>query len=160
MHPQTKGDKIRSGYLTRAFLGAQKRAEVLHNACILGVQQRGAAPGRSSLGLRRGAAARGCAEQLCGAVQWWGGCVGAQRGAAQGRSSVGLCRAAVWGGAVVGGLCRGAAAWGCAGAQRVAAQGRSAGLCRGAAWGCAGAPQRGAVQGRSSVGRRSGGGAV
>ena len=33
--PQTKGDKIRSGYLTLAFLGAQKRAETLHHPCIL-----------------------------------------------------------------------------------------------------------------------------
>ena len=31
-----RGDKIRSGYLTLAFSGAQKRAELLHNPCILG----------------------------------------------------------------------------------------------------------------------------
>ena len=60
-----------------------------------GAQQRGAAQGcssvglrrgaavwgcagvQSSVGLRRGAAAWGCTEQLCGAAQWWGGCVGA-----------------------------------------------------------------------------------
>ena len=29
-------DKIRSGHLTRAFSGAQKRAELLRNPCILG----------------------------------------------------------------------------------------------------------------------------
>ena len=41
--PNTKrGDKIRSGYLTLAFSGAQKRAELLHNPCILGdPQQKG-----------------------------------------------------------------------------------------------------------------------
>ena len=39
----TKGNKIRSGYLTLAFLGAQKRAEMLCHPCILGdPQQRGA----------------------------------------------------------------------------------------------------------------------
>ena len=32
----TKGNKIRSGYLTPAFSGAQKRAELRHNPCILG----------------------------------------------------------------------------------------------------------------------------
>ena len=36
---QTKGDKITSGCLTFAFLGAQKRAEVLCNPCILGGPQ-------------------------------------------------------------------------------------------------------------------------
>ena len=37
-----KGDKIRIGCLTLAFSGAQKRAEMLHNPCILGgLQQRG-----------------------------------------------------------------------------------------------------------------------
>ena len=35
-----RGEKIRSGYLTLAFSGAQKRAEVLHNLCILGGPQR------------------------------------------------------------------------------------------------------------------------
>ena len=35
-----RGDKIRSGYLTFAFSGAQKRAEVLRNPCILGDPQR------------------------------------------------------------------------------------------------------------------------
>ena len=35
-----RGKKIRSGYLTRAFLGAQKRAELLRNPCILGDPQR------------------------------------------------------------------------------------------------------------------------
>ena len=40
--PQTKGDKIRSGYLTPASSGAQKRAEMLRHPCILGgPQQRG-----------------------------------------------------------------------------------------------------------------------
>ena len=34
--PQTKGDNIRSGYLTSAFSGARKRAEVLRHPCILG----------------------------------------------------------------------------------------------------------------------------
>ena len=34
--PQTKGDKIGIGYLTPAFSGAQKRAEVLRHPCILG----------------------------------------------------------------------------------------------------------------------------
>ena len=32
-------DKIRSGYLTFAFSGAQKRAELLRNPCILGDPQ-------------------------------------------------------------------------------------------------------------------------
>ena len=79
------------------------------------------------MGLRRGAAAWGCAG-----VQ--------QRGAAQGRSSVGLQRAAVWGGAVVGGLCRGVAALGCTGAQLMGGRGlrglrggRAVGWCRGVA---------------------------
>ena len=54
----------------------------------------GAAYGRGAE-LRRGAAAWGCAEQLCGAAQWWGGCVGVQRhGGALGRS-VWLYRGAV-----------------------------------------------------------------
>ena len=35
----TKGNKIRSGYLTPAFLGAQKRAEMLCHPCILGDPQ-------------------------------------------------------------------------------------------------------------------------
>ena len=34
------GNKIRSGYLTPAFSVAQKRAELLHNPCILGDPQR------------------------------------------------------------------------------------------------------------------------
>ena len=34
------GDKIRSGFLTLAFPGAQKRAELLRNLCILGDPQR------------------------------------------------------------------------------------------------------------------------
>ena len=34
------GDKIRSGYLTLAFFGAQKRAELLRNPCILEDSQR------------------------------------------------------------------------------------------------------------------------
>ena len=34
-NPQTKGDKIRSGYLTPAFSGAHKWAEMLRNPCIL-----------------------------------------------------------------------------------------------------------------------------
>ena len=124
--------------------------------------QRGAAQGRSSVGLRRGAAAWGCAEaQLHGAVLGRSsmglrmgrssvglrrgaaprGCAGAQqRWAAQGRSSMGRRR--------------GAAASGCGGAhQHGAVQGRSSmGLRRGAAaWSCAGAQQRGAAQGRSMV---------
>ena len=37
--PQTKRDKIRIGCLTRAFLGAQKRAEMLCHPCILGGTQ-------------------------------------------------------------------------------------------------------------------------
>ena len=37
--PQSKGDKIRSGYLTPAFLEAQKRAKMLHKPCILGDHQ-------------------------------------------------------------------------------------------------------------------------
>ena len=36
----TRGEKIRSGYLTDAFSGAQKRAELLRNPCILGDPQR------------------------------------------------------------------------------------------------------------------------
>ena len=36
-----KGDKIREGYLTPAFSGAQKRAEMLCNLCILGVPNKG-----------------------------------------------------------------------------------------------------------------------
>ena len=41
----TKGNKIRSGCLTRAFLGAQRRGEMLSNPCLLrglrtGVQKR------------------------------------------------------------------------------------------------------------------------
>ena len=37
-----KGDKIRSGYITPAFSGAQKWAELLHKPCVLrGPQQRG-----------------------------------------------------------------------------------------------------------------------
>ena len=86
--------------------GALGRSVWLYRGCA-GLQQRGAAQGRSSVGPRRGAAARGCAEQLCGAAQWCGGFVGGQRGAAHGRSV---------------GLRRGAAAWGCARApQRGAA---------------------------------------
>ena len=38
-HPQTKGEKIRSGRLTLAFSGAQKRAEMLRHYCILGHPQ-------------------------------------------------------------------------------------------------------------------------
>ena len=33
------GNKIRSGYLTPAFSGAQKRAQLLRNPCILGGPQ-------------------------------------------------------------------------------------------------------------------------
>ena len=66
------------------------------------------------MGLRRGAAAWGCA--------------GARHGAVKGRSSMGLRSV---------GLSRGAAR-GCTGAQRGAAQGRSSvGRRRGAARGCA-----------------------
>ena len=39
--PQTKGDKIRIGYLTPASLGAQKRAEMLCHPCILRDPQKG-----------------------------------------------------------------------------------------------------------------------
>ena len=35
-----RGEKFRSGYLTLAFSGAQKRAELLRNPCILGDPQR------------------------------------------------------------------------------------------------------------------------
>ena len=35
-----RGEKIRSGYLTLAFSGAQKRAKLLRNPCILGNPQR------------------------------------------------------------------------------------------------------------------------
>ena len=38
--PQTKGDKIRSGCLTFAFSGAQKKTEMLRHPCILGHLQR------------------------------------------------------------------------------------------------------------------------
>ena len=34
--PQSKGDKIRIGYLTPALSGAQKNVELLCNPCILG----------------------------------------------------------------------------------------------------------------------------
>ena len=34
-----RGEKMRSGYLTPAFSGAQKRAELLRNPCILGYPQ-------------------------------------------------------------------------------------------------------------------------
>ena len=37
--PQTKGDEIRSGCLTPAFLGAQKGADMLRSPCILGGPQ-------------------------------------------------------------------------------------------------------------------------
>ena len=37
--PQTKGDKIRSGCLTPAFSGAEKRAKMLRHPCILGDPQ-------------------------------------------------------------------------------------------------------------------------
>ena len=37
-----RGDKIRSGHLTRAFSGAKKRAELPSNPCILGSPQPGA----------------------------------------------------------------------------------------------------------------------
>ena len=37
--PQTKWDEIRSGYLTPAFSGGQKRAEMLRQPCILGGPQ-------------------------------------------------------------------------------------------------------------------------
>ena len=47
--PQTKGDKIRIGYLTLAFSGAQNRAEMLHHHCILGgPQQRGTKSNRKT----------------------------------------------------------------------------------------------------------------
>ena len=37
-----KGNKIGSGYTTHAFSGAQKRAGLLHNPCVLGgLHQRG-----------------------------------------------------------------------------------------------------------------------
>ena len=101
-----------------------------------GAQQRGAAQGRSSVGLCRGATARPVQERSSVGVATWGFAGAQQRGAALERSV---------------GLRRGAAAWGCVGAQqRGAAQGRSVGLrlgCtlrKGVVWGCAGA-QRGAA---------------
>ena len=51
--------------------------------CGAGMQQCGAAQGRSTVVLRRGSAAWGCA--------------GARHGAVKGRSSVGLSRGAAWG---------------------------------------------------------------
>ena len=36
---EKRREKIKSGYLTPAFSGAQKRAEVLRNPCILGGPQ-------------------------------------------------------------------------------------------------------------------------
>ena len=44
----TKGNKIRSGYLTPAFFGAQNRAEMLRHPCILGGPQRQARRSKSS----------------------------------------------------------------------------------------------------------------
>ena len=87
-----------------------------------GVQQCGAAQGRSSVGLRRGAA-RGRA---------W-----ARHGGVEGCSSMGL---------------RGGAARGCVGAHRGAAQGRSVVRRRGATRGCAGAQQRGADRAEERTG--------
>ena len=43
------GSKIRSGYLTLAFSGAQKRAEMLYHPCILGGPQRQAQGAKSEL---------------------------------------------------------------------------------------------------------------
>ena len=43
------GSKIRSGYLTLAFLGAQKRAEMLRHPCILGDPQRQARGAKSEV---------------------------------------------------------------------------------------------------------------
>ena len=43
----TKGNKIRSGCLTIAFLGAQKRVEMLRHPCILGGPQTGVQKGPS-----------------------------------------------------------------------------------------------------------------
>ena len=91
----------------------------------------GAAQGRSSGELRRGAARSSPGEQ---------------RGAAQGRS-LGLRRGAASGGAVVGG---------CAGAQHGPAYGRGAELRRGAAVSGFAWAQFEAAQGRSSVGLRKG----
>ena len=45
----TKGNKIRSGYLTSAFLGAQKRAEMLRHPCILVDPQRQAQGAKSEV---------------------------------------------------------------------------------------------------------------
>ena len=45
-----RGEKIRSGYLNRAFSGAKKRAEVVRNPCMLGGPQR-QAPGEIRNGL-------------------------------------------------------------------------------------------------------------
>ena len=67
-----------------------------------GVQQRGAVQGCSSVGLRRGAAVWGCAwAQQCGAAQ---GCssVGLRRGAAAWGCAEQLCGAAQWWGGCVG----------------------------------------------------------
>ena len=36
-----KGEKIRSGYITLAFLGAQKWAEMLHNPCVPEIPNKG-----------------------------------------------------------------------------------------------------------------------
>ena len=90
----------------RSSVGLRRGAAASHCA---GAQQRGAAQGRSSVGLRRGAAARAVKRRssvgLCRGVAAWA----QQPGAAQGRSSVGLRR--------------GAAARGCAGVQPGAALG-------------------------------------
>ena len=69
-----RGEKIRSGYLTLAFSGAKKRAEVLHNPCILSGPQRQArgenqkrAPQRIHIGgVEEGASFLGLPNAKCG----------------------------------------------------------------------------------------------
>ena len=51
---QTKGNKIRIGCLTRAFSGAQKRAEMLRYPCILGDPQRQPRGAKISSGPNKG----------------------------------------------------------------------------------------------------------
>ena len=49
-----RGDEIRTGYLTPAFLGAQKRAEVLRKPCILRVPKANQGEKIRCVGLGRG----------------------------------------------------------------------------------------------------------
>ena len=87
------------------------------------------------MGLRRGAAACGRAEQLCGAAQWWEAAQGRITGPRMGAtlSCAGVQQRAAAQSSCVG---RRSGGGGCVGAQRHgAAQGRSVGLRRGAAQG-------------------------